>query len=119
MMRRLATFVALLLLLSAAAPMLACVTDYAMTPQESACCRAMHGDCGNMAKMGCCVKKIATDEHPELATSAPAIHLCWVVLAFFAPLAVSEPELLFVSANVPPQHSPPGLVIVRTTNLRI
>ncbi len=119
LMRRLATFVALLLMLSAAAPMLACVTDQAMTPQESACCRAMHGDCGDMAKMGCCVKKIATDEHPQLATSAPAIHLRWVVLAFFAPLAVSEPELMFVSANVPPQHSPPGLVIVRTTNLRI
>ena len=118
-MRRLATFVALLLLLSAAAPMLACVTDYAMTPLESACCHAMHGGCGNMAKMGCCVKKAATDEHPQLATPAPAIYLRWTVGVFFAPLAVSDPESRVIASKVPPQHSPPGLVIVRITNLQI
>ena len=51
-MRRLASFVAILLMLTAAAPVMACLTNVVMSHEESACCRAMHGQCGHMAEDG-------------------------------------------------------------------
>ena len=63
-MRRLSSIAAILLLLTAAAPVMACLTSVAMSHEESACCRAMHGQCGHMEKMGCCQTEVRTDESP-------------------------------------------------------
>jgi hypothetical protein len=118
-MRRFASLVALLLLFSAAAPMLACVTGRAMTREENACCRAMHGECGNMAQMGCCRKEIKTDDHPQLLTAAPSVPIQWIILAVIAPTDIFQQRFSPALFKAPEEHSPPGLVIVRTTNLRI
>ncbi|MGD0446648.1 MAG: hypothetical protein ABSA39_22160 [Edaphobacter sp.] len=118
-MRRLACLIALLLLLSAAAPVLACVTGSAMNHEENACCRAMHGNCGKMAKTGCCKTEVRTDEHPQIATRIQSIDLHWVVVNWLTPTIVAfqtSPHSLF---SAPDEHSPPGLLTANTTVLRI
>lgn len=72
-MRRLASIVALLLLLTTAAPMMACVMGTAMSYEENACCRAMRGNCDEMAKTGCCRTEVRTDKQPQMAATAPSI----------------------------------------------
>ena len=64
-MRRLTGIVAILLLLTAAAPVMACLTNVVMSHEESACCQAMHGQCGHMEKMGCCRPEVRADESPD------------------------------------------------------
>ncbi len=118
-MRRLATFVAFFVLLTAAAPLLACMTGKAMNQEESACCRSMHGNCGGMEKMGCCKTEVETDQSPQLATVAPATDVHFAVIAWLAPLFRSNQKghpLLFRS---PDQHSPPGLLTAHISVLRI
>jgi hypothetical protein len=118
-MRRLASVFAIFILLLTAAPLLACMTESAMSQEESACCRAMHGKCDGMEKMGCCRTHVRTDEHPQITASAPTIDLHLAVVDWLEPF-VAEVQ------NVPPSvlgiadaHSPPGLVIARITVLRI
>jgi hypothetical protein len=118
-MRRLASLIALLLLLSAAAPVLACVTGSVMSHEENSCCRAMHGNCGKMAKTGCCKTEVRTDERPQIATTIQSIDLHWAVIDWLTPtiVAVQTPQhFLF---NAPEEHSPPGLLTAKTTVLRI
>jgi hypothetical protein len=118
-MRRFASIVALLLLLSAAAPVLACMTGSAMSREESACCRAMHGNCGKMEKMGCCRTEARTDQHPQIATKAQSIDLQWAVIDWLAPTIIvvrTPPHSLF---STPDEHSPPGLLTAKITVLRI
>lgn len=118
-MRRFTTFLAILILLSSAAPLLACMTDAAMTREESACCKSMQGHCGDMVKMGCCRTEVHTDSHPQLATVAPAIDfplaVVDVVQPLVAPVQTVPPSLL----RIPDDHSPPGLVTARRIVLRI
>jgi hypothetical protein len=116
-MRRLASIVALLLLLSAAAPVLACMTDSTMSHEENACCRAMHGNCGEMAKTGCCRTELRTDEHPQIATKVPSIDIHWAVIDWLTP-AVAAVQTV-PSLRAPDEHSPPGLLTAKTTVLRI
>ncbi len=118
-MRRLTSLVALVLLLSGAVPVLACVTGGALSHAESDCCREMHGQCGEMAKTGCCQVDVKSDAQPQLVSAgvsidAPAmiLHCLGVVEAFGLPPAI-------VVSKVPYEHSPPGLILVRITNLRI
>ncbi|HEY5330490.1 MAG TPA: hypothetical protein VIJ79_11430 [Acidobacteriaceae bacterium] len=118
-MRRLTSLVALVLLLSGAVPALACVTGGALSHAESACCRTMHGQCGEMAKTGCCQVDVKSDVQPQLASAAvsvvaPPVTLNRVVVAE----AFGQPAAVVVS-KVPDEHSPPGLTIVRIANLRI
>jgi hypothetical protein len=118
-MRRLASIFAIFILLLTAAPLLACMTESVMSQEESACCRAMHGKCDGMEKMGCCRTEVRTDEHPQTAASAPTIDLHLAVVDWLDP-SVSEvrnapPSVL----GIPDAHSPPGLVIARITVLRI
>ncbi len=87
-MRRAASVVAILLLLIAAAPVMACVTSMVMSHEESACCRAMHGQCGHMEKMGCCRTEVRTDETPQIAGTSPAIDVQWVCVAHLPALSV-------------------------------
>jgi hypothetical protein len=118
-MRRLAGILAIFILLLTAAPLLACMTDSVMSQKESACCRAMHGKCDGMEKMGCCRTEVRTDEHPQLAASAPTIDLHVAVVEWLEPL-LSEvqnvpPSMLWI----PDEHSPPGLLTAQITVLRI
>ena len=118
-MRRLASFVAIFILLSTAAPLLACMTGRTMNQEESVCCRSMHGNCGYMAKMGCCKTEVKTDESPQLAAVAPATNVHFAVIAWLTPLLPplqTIPHSLFQS---PDEHSPPGLLTAQTSVLRI
>jgi hypothetical protein len=118
-MRRLASIVALLLVFSGAAPVLACITLSAMSHEESACCRAMHGNCGEMAKMSCCRTEIQTDGHPQIATTAPSSDLHWVVVNRLAPTLIAPRILAASFLDIPPENSPPGLLATQITVLRI
>lgn len=117
-MRRLLSFVAVLLLLASAAPVMACVTNLAMSHEESACCRSMHGQCGEMAKMGCC-QTVVHNDAPQVATEAATLAVQWVVLtqidSFTMPVTLDNPTRQTSLA----EHSPPGLLLARTTVLRI
>ncbi len=118
-MRRLASIVAILLLLAAAAPVMACLTSVAMSHEESACCQAMHGRCAGMEKMGCCRTQVRTDETPQLAASSPITDVHWVCVAH---LPLLPTPVHFVASTVwlvPVEHSPPGLLTLKTTVLRI
>lgn len=118
-MRRLAGIVSLLVLLSAALPVLACMTVNVMNHEESACCRAMHGKCGQMTKMDCCVTQIQTDAHPQIAADAPSMDLHWAVIRWLTPaLVVAQPAPSSLLA-VYGEHSPPGLLTATTIILRI
>jgi hypothetical protein len=118
-MRRFASIVAILLLLTAAAPVMACLTSVVMSHEESACCRSMHGQCGQMEKMGCCRTEVRTGEAPQIAATSPATDVHWICVAH---LPVLSTPVHFVASAVwlmPDEHSPPGLVTTKTTVLRI
>jgi hypothetical protein len=74
-MRRIATLAAIFLLLTTVAPVLACVTGVGMSREETACCRAMHGQCGEMVKMSCCQTKARADIHPQIVSAPPSTDL--------------------------------------------
>jgi hypothetical protein len=118
-MRRLTSIVAILLLLTAAAPVMACLTSVLMSQEESVCCRAMHGQCGHMEKMGCCRTQVRADDTPQIAATSSPTDVQWVrvgrLLSFSTPVR-------FVASTVwlvPNEHSPPGLLTAKTTVLRI
>jgi len=117
-MRRVAGIVALLLLLSGAAPVLACMTTSAMNHEESACCRAMHGKCGDMTKMGCCRTEVRSDTDPQIPTAAPSLHLHWVVISWLVP-GITPQALAGSVLRTSTGHSPPGLPSAIITVLRI
>jgi len=118
-MRRFAGFVAILVLLSAAAPLLACMTDSAMSQEESACCRSMHGHCGDMEKMGCCRTEVRTDNHPQLPSLAPSTDVHFVVISWLPPVVTETQNVPPALLRRPDAHSPPGLVVAKITVLRI
>lgn len=90
-----------------------------MSQEETACCRSMHGHCRDMEKMGCCKTEVRTDEHPQLATVAPAIDVPWAVVDSLAPFPASIQAVSPPLLRVPSEHSPPGLLIGKLTVLRI
>ena len=118
-MRRFASIVAILLLLTAAAPVMACLTSVVMSHEESACCLAMHGQCGHMEKMGCCRTEVRTDETPQIAATSPVTDVQWVCVAHLPFLPTPVHFVASVIWLIPDEHSPPGLVTARTTVLRI
>jgi len=118
-MRRFASVVAIFLLLAAAAPVMACLTSVAMSHEESACCRAMHGQCGQMAKMGCCQTQVRTDDSPQIAAVSPAVSVHWVCVEHLSSLLSSAYFETAIVRRVPNEHSPPGLLTTKTTILRI
>jgi hypothetical protein len=96
-MRRFASFIAILVLLSAAAPLLACMTDRAISQEESACCRSMHGNCGDMTTMGCCRTEVRTDNHPQLPSFAPSTDVQFVVISWLPPIVAEAQRRSAVS----------------------
>jgi hypothetical protein len=118
-MRRFAGIIALWFLLYTAAPVLACMTDTAMSHEENACCRDMDGKCGAMEKSGCCRTEVRTDDDPQVAAKAPSVDLPMTVIDWVAlPLATVQ-AIPFSSIDVPAEHSPPGLLTTKVTVLRI
>jgi hypothetical protein len=98
---------------------MACVTGSAMTEQEAACCRSMQGNCGAMATMGCCRTELRTDNHPQLATPSPSSS---IQLAIVTRLTTSLDTMQCVPSSrrqTPVEHAPPGLLLAKTTVLRI
>lgn len=118
-MRRFVSIVAILLLLTAVAPVLACVTGGAMSHDETACCVAMHGQCGEMARTGCCRTEVRTDETPQIAATSPATDVQWVVFAQVAPLMSPTQVVAPALLQVPADYLPPGLLTAKITVLRI
>ena len=118
-MRRLSAFIVILFLLSTAAPIMACATGTAMTQAESACCRSMHGNCGDMTSMGCCQKQLKTDNSPQLATSTPSVEVQWSIIAYLPRIAEAVQFVPRARFLPPVEHSPPGLRIAKITVLRI
>ena len=119
-MRRLVGIVAILLLFTAAAPVMACLTTVVMNHEESACCRAMNGQCGHMEKMGCCRTEVRTDETPQIASTSPLTDVQWICLAHLPSLPVQVHSVTSVVWHLPNDHSPPpGLLTTKTTVLRI
>ena len=118
-MRRFASIVAILLLLTAAAPVMACLTNVVMSHEESACCRAMHGRCGDMEKMGCCRTEVRTDETSQSAATSPAINVHWVCVGYLPTVLAPIHVMAATFRLMPDEHSPPGLLAAKTTVLRI
>ena len=118
-MRRLLSIATIFLLLTAAAPVLACVTGVAMSHEESACCRAMHGQCGAMAKQGCCRTEIRVDSTPGIATTPPAIGVHWICVAQSPALASPMRALASDMRRLPDEQPPLGLLTATITVLRI
>ena len=118
-MRRFASIVVILLLLTAAAPVMACLTSVMMSHEESACCRAMRGQCGNMEKMGCCRTEVRTDETPQIAATSPIINVQWVCVTHMPAVPVPVHFMASTVWRAPDEHSPPGLLVARTTVLII
>lgn len=117
-MHRFAGIFALLTLLFTAAPLLACMTETAMSGQETACCRAMHGQCNGMESMGCCRTSAQTDEHPQLAAAAPLVDLHLAVVDWLDD-SVSAMQPVAPSLRRTDAHAPPGQLLTKTTVLRI
>lgn len=124
---RLAAKVAIsaLALLLAAQPVMACAVPGAvMTAAERDCCKRMADQCGRsgMAKShGCCeIQTAPNDFHAlkasfsQLNHSSIEFHAQPVVFQTMAGL-----QLMFTTNTTSPTHSPPGLVNLATTILRI
>jgi hypothetical protein len=90
-----------------------------MTREERACCRSMHGDCGEMAKTGCCRTEFQADVRPQLATSAPDLQLAFLLVGWLTSVFTPLPAVDLAVLHFPDEHSPPGLLIARMTVLRI
>jgi hypothetical protein len=118
-MRRFASFVAIFLLLATVSPALACVTDRAMSHEESACCRTMHNKCGQMVKQGCCRMELRTGERPQLLATAPHTDVHWAVVARLASSAIPDRTIALSLLQSPAEHAPPGLLTAKIAILRI
>jgi hypothetical protein len=119
-LRKLGTLV--LLLASFLTPAMACVVaDVPMTPEERACCRMMHNQCGQMempASHGCCQKAPLTVFDRALAKNAEAQHLDLTPV-----ISLTPPELLSADSSAigwvehhdfsPPQSPPSTISILR------
>jgi hypothetical protein len=90
-----------------------------MSREESACCRTMHGQCGDMAKMGCCRTEVRADETPQIAATSPATDVQWVCVAHLTSLPIPVHFVVSAVRHAPVEYSPPGLLTARTTVLRI
>lgn len=118
MMRRFASIVCLLLLLTAASPAMVCATGRPMRGAETSCCEAMHGKCGAMAKTGCCRTDIRTTS-PQAAAQSPAVGIQWINAIHSVPAlratTATEPTRISISASKhpPPEGPPPCNSILR------
>lgn len=118
-MRRLASFVAIFLLLSTVSPALACVTNRAMSHEESACCRTTHGKCGQMVKQGCCRIELRTSERPQLLATAPETNVLRAVVARLGSISAADRTNSPLLLQTAMDHAPPGFLAAKFAVLRI
>ena len=118
-MRRLTSIAAVLTMLVMLMPMLACAATPQMSRMEQSCCDKMHGKCGEMAKQGCCQVEVRNDlnQLPAQVVNAPLA--ASTLVAIVGPLLIDLPASAGYRRQVPEGHSPPGLLITSTTQLRI
>ena len=119
-MRRFGSAVAVVLILTMMAPALACAAGRAMGSSERACCKSMHGHCGDMAGQGCCQPELRSDvsQPPVPVTSTPLALPVVLVAVVYPP----SPRLYAAEGyrrSFLRDHSPPGLLIADSTVLRI
>lgn len=110
-MKRLCQIVALLtLLLTCAAPVMACMNPArSMTDQELDCCRMMHGQCGQSsmpASHDCCHKAPAASQIAVLTANAVTIHPPPLV-AYSTIEVLLSPEVVSHAWVARPDASPP------------
>jgi hypothetical protein len=117
-MSRLASLIAIFLLLVTVSPALACVTNRTMSRDESVCCRSMHNQCAHMEKQGCCRMELRSGERPQLLATGPHPDVRWAVIARLVSIAASD-RAISQSPRSPAEHAPPGLLIGKLTVLRI
>jgi hypothetical protein len=98
---------------------LACAATPTMSRMEQDCCGQMHGNCGDMAKQGCCRVEVRSDlnQLPTRAVAAPVPPLITVAI-LYPPLVELRSSTAYLWHS-PDEHSPPGLLIASTTVLRI
>ena len=70
-MRRFASIVVISLLLTAAAPVMACLTSVMMSHEESACCREMQGNAAIWRRWVAAERKPTTDQKPQTGDPCP------------------------------------------------
>ncbi len=117
--------VAILAMLLAALPAMACVRPgVVMTPAERNCCKRMAGQCGGsgMAKSHRCCQPEATpsDFHALKVSSSQLDHS--LIELYSQPLALpanTSDQLAFGPRVPSPTDSPPGLLSSLTTVLKI
>ena len=99
-----------LLLISYAAPLMACMrVDAQMTAPEHACCRMMKGQCGEMEMPpthGCCHKAVAIPGDHALPTSTVARHPIMGFAVLLAATSLPDAPTSATWIHLP-QHSPP------------
>lgn len=116
-MRRFVGIVAILLLLPAAAPVSACVMGMAaMGHEQSACCPAMHQQCGQLQRQECCRPVVSAEPVAQMAID-PAVFRVHCVAALMAEQPVASGVAALSHAYW--VDSPPGIVFAQTTILRI
>jgi hypothetical protein len=117
--------VSILAMLLAALPVMACARPgAAMTRAERDCCKRTAERCGRsgMAKShGCCQTQVSPgDLH---ALKAPSSELDRSLQALYeqpvSAQAIFDPQLMFTVGTSSPTHSPPGLLSLATSVLRI
>ena len=103
--------VILLMLISSAAPVMACMTvDAQMSPSERACCRMMKNRCGDMqmpASHGCCHKTLQSVDQNALNAKAVALPPIATIVVALAAYDLLVPNSVSPEWVVSPQYSPP------------
>ncbi len=112
-----------LLLIISGAPVMACtVPDAEMTNQERACCRMMHGDCGQMsmpASHSCCQKAPSSTHRPSLRAEAFALHPVICVVGSMLSLDLLPLHVTTEQWAQRPEYSPPKPPSSPISNLRV
>jgi hypothetical protein len=115
--------VLLLLLLSRAAPLMACVTpESEMTAAERACCRMMHDQCAQMgmpASHDCCAKAPLAVFENALKSNPVRFHPVAVLLLWTASFNVLANDSVSHAWIHSPEHWPPKSPPAGITVLRI
>ncbi len=116
--------VAILALLLAALPVMACTVPGAtMTAAERDCCKRMAEQChrsGMVNSHGCCQTQASPNGLHALKTSSSQLDHSLIDI-YAQPVAAADttPPLILTASMPSPTHSPPGLIASATTVLRI
>lgn len=115
--------VILLLLLSCAAPLMACVSPEAeMTAAERACCRVMRNQCGQMempVSQDCCAKAPPAIFENALKSNPVRVQPVGAIVLWVAAFGELTRDSASHASNQSPEHRPPKSPPAAITVLRI